>query len=112
VKITAVLNPENKYRNALYLGNRMLINANSGLKDIRIQYDDNKRAVLYLTLTEFNIVIQNDKCPEAGRFNEILAAFGDKNLMKGLNPACEMLGISATACDGCPKNPNKVLNTV
>lgn len=103
--MTVLLNPDNKYRNALFLGDRMIINGNSGLKDIEIRYDENKRAVLYLKISEFNLYIQTEKCPEESRFGEVQKAFGDRTKMLALRPVCEMLTISPTACDGCPKTP-------
>lgn len=109
MKLTVILNPDNKHRNALFLGNQMIANADGGgLEDVSIDWKTGKRAVLHIALSEFNVIVQNDKCPEAYRFNEVQKAFGDRAAINMLKPACEMLRISPMACDGCPKNPKKL----
>lgn len=108
MKLTVVLNPDNKHRNALFLGNQLVAKADGGgLEDVSISWKEGKRAVLHIALTDFNVIVQNDCCPEAYRFNEIQKAFGDRPAMTALKPACEMVRISPSACDGCPKNPKK-----
>lgn len=108
MKLTVLLNPENRHRNALFFGNQLIAGGDSGLEDVSISWKDSKRAVLHIALSDFNVIVQNDRCPEAYRFNEITKAFGDRPAMTALKPACEMVRISPSACDGCPKNPKKL----
>ena len=105
MKLTVVLNPENKHRNALFYGHQMVASGSSGLEDVSIEWKNGKRAVLHIALTDFSLIVQNDRCPEIDRYHEVQKAFGDRVAINALNPVCEMLRISPSACDGCPKHP-------
>lgn len=106
-KITCLIDLKNKYRNALYFGNLRLIGGNHGLEAANVDLSG-KRAVLHLQITNFDLVICNDQsCPDRFHYDEISAAVGSAEKLAGLGVQCEMLRMSATACDGCPKRNNK-----
>lgn len=106
MKLTVVLNLSNKYKNRLLSLGKEVCNGNGGLEEVRL-VSKGKRAAVELLLTDFDIVIEDDDCPELWRYDSIEKAFGDKDMIARLKPVpvCDLIKISPRACDGCVKNP-------
>lgn len=106
MRLTVILDPENKFRNRLFYGNRLILSGNNGLDEIVVK-TKGKKALISLSLTDFNLIVEPNRCPESHRYALIRQNFGNRTgldaLEGGLN--CELLEVSALACDGCPKRP-------
>ena len=46
-------------------------------------------------------------CPEENRFAEMTENLGNREVLDSLDLRCELLQISASACNGCPRRPNR-----
>lgn len=107
MKLTVVLNQENKYKNRLYLGNRLVASGDNGLEDVTIT-TKGKRMVAVVALTVFDVIVESENCPELFHYSEIRAAKGNSEALSRLGYTCELLEMSSVACDGCPKNPDRI----
>jgi len=104
-KLVAVIDPENRYKNAIYFNEERVLDGNHGLESVGI-VTKGKRAVLELEISDFDFVILNGTCPEAFRISKVLGVLGNAEKIKSLDPVCELLQVSSTACIGCPKKPS------
>ena len=110
-KIFVVLDPNNRYRNQLYVNGKLVADGNNGLEEVALE-TKGKRSVLKLSLSDFAISITNEECPELYRYEQIRAVVGDARRIAGLNPTCEMIRMSPNACDGCKLQPQTDLKAV
>lgn len=106
MKLILVMDPENKYRNKLYLGNRLIVTGTQGLEDVKIE-TRGKKAVATLTVSIFDLIVDSERCPELFHYGDIRRSKGDRQALKALGYTCEELALSPNACDGCPKNPDR-----
>jgi len=104
-KLVVVIDPENRYKNAIYFNEERVLDGNHGLESVGI-VTRGKRAVLELEISDFNFVILNGACPEAFRITKVLSILGDAAKIKMLDSTCELLQVSSTACIGCSKRPS------
>lgn len=65
---------------------------------------DGKRRMLVMKTPDFDL-LPDSRCPERGRFERILQAFGDPARMAALKPICTLIQLNARACEGCPQRP-------
>lgn len=108
-RLLVVVDPKNRYLNALYWGNELIATGNSGLESVAVESNGAKRTLLRIGLASgFNVVFVQDDCQEAYRYASVCEALGDRTRIMSLNPACEMLRISPNACDGCPRRPDQL----
>jgi hypothetical protein len=105
MKIAAVLDVMNRYQSKVLIDGRVLASGNSGLEDIEL-VTRGKRTFVRLTLSNADVFLIGDSCPEQSRFHVIKQLLGD-NKLRQLNLVCDMLRVSLNACDGCPKHPEK-----
>ena len=110
MKLTVVVDPKNKYMNRLYCGSRMIASGTDGLENVEI-LTKGKRAMVVLSLTKVEIVMDSEICPESYRYDEISKARGNAEALGKLGITCDMLKTSPNACDGCMKNPNRSRQT-
>lgn len=106
MKPTIKIDTKNKYRNELWLGDRLIVHGNDGLEKVEI-ITHGKRTAVVLTVTGMNIIVKDSECPEVQRgiYKEIEKRFGNRGELDKLNLVCEMLRMSPTACDGCRFKP-------
>lgn len=106
MKLTLKIDSKNKYRNELWVGDRLAVHGNDGLENVEI-VTHGKRTAAVLTLTGVNIIVKDSECPEAYRYHEIMERFGNRSKLSELGLICDMLKISPTACDGCVYRPDR-----
>lgn len=85
MKIFAILDVSNRYQNKIYADGRLLATGNNGLEELQL-VTRGKRTMVQLTLSNAEIILVNERCPK---------------IVSGAT--CELLRITSTACDGCPK---------
>lgn len=107
-KLKLVLNPKNRYRNALYFGDLRILDGNSGLEAVKVEFNGAKKMKVDLTLVgDLQLYVVEDECPESYRYAQILRAVGDAEKVAAIHTHCEMLQSSPFACEGCPNQPFK-----
>ena len=106
MKVTAVLDLNNRFRNKLYVGNKLLASGNNGLEELQL-LQRGKRSMLQIVLSEGFAISFAQECPERQRFSLVRSAGGSRIEIDKLAPDCEMLRVSASACDGCPMCPDQ-----
>lgn len=103
-KLLVVVNLKNRYRNALYFDGKLITTGNNGLEGVQVDWQG-KNGLIQITLRNAMLLVESDDCPEESRYAQIHAERGNRDGLKSLNPACEMLRMSPNACDGCQKQP-------
>lgn len=98
MKAVAVRLAPNRYESELLIHGRAV-----PFEDARLEYQGKGR-MLVVTFRDPQ-VLPDSRCPERGRYGEILKAFGDAAAIARLEPKCSMIRLNAKACTGCPDNP-------
>jgi hypothetical protein len=88
----------------VWWGDELIISGNTGLEEVSFK-QIGKRTAVVLTISDYEASFEF--CPEAHRYWEIDAAFGNITAIKALNPTCELIQISAFACNNCKLKPRK-----
>ena len=105
MKLCLVIDPKNKYETKLYYGNRLIASGSNGLDDVHL-ITKGKRTIAVVSLTDFELVVESENCPELYHYGDIRANKGNQDGLKRVGYSCDLLEISATACEGCRKNPD------
>src|SRR5262245_27140267 len=104
MKLRLVVDPQNKYHNQLFLGERLIASGNNGLEDVSFSTKGKKLAAT-ITLTSFDLIV--DVCPESHRYEKIRPNIGNDRALAAVGFECTLLKQSAYACQGCPKQPER-----
>ena len=105
MKITAVLDLMNRYQSRVLVDGIILAAGNRGLEDIQL-VSRGKRTFVQITLSNAEVILIGEECPEKFRYHVIRQFQGNERLRQ-LNLVCDLLQVSLNACDGCAKNPDR-----
>jgi len=95
--ITARL-AKNKHESEFFInGHRVEV------EEARVEYIG-KRQMLVLMFSDFKLLPES-RCPERGRYEKIMQAFGNEEAVKALQPTCSLIKLNSKACDGCRDRP-------